>query len=163
MCIRDREYCEGGNLSSYLESKPGQRLSPKEAYEIFDQLVNGYKDLHKLKIVHRDIKDANILLKEGKWKISDFGLSRITQENKEVLQSRVGTPLFSPYQILTGQKYTSKCDMWSMGILLYKMLYGDVPFHGNNTIDLAQSVRSCLLYTSPSPRDRQKSRMPSSA
>lgn len=68
------EYCDGGNLSEYIQSRT--RLPESEALRLFGQLVKGMKYLNTMNIIHRDLKPSNIMLKNGNIKISDFGLAR---------------------------------------------------------------------------------------
>lgn len=105
-------------------------------------IVEGFKTLHQLKIIHRDIKPANILLHKGVAKITDFGFARVidTGMNGNAIQyildpayfSRVGSPLYMAPQILEGLPFSSKCDIWSLGIMFFEMLYGKPPWDGEN-------------------------------
>ncbi len=83
-----------------------------------------------MNIIHRDIKPDNILIKNGIIKISDFGFSRYAIfEGQENFTNGIGTPLYMSPQLLNNSKYTSKCDVWSVGVVLYQMLYGDVKYY----------------------------------
>lgn len=76
-------------------------------------------------IIHRDLKPANILIsKEDVFKITDFGFARMVEKTDYLMTSLVGTPLYMSPQILKRQMYTSKCDVWSIGLIFYELIYG---------------------------------------
>ena len=125
------EYCEDGNLEKYLYDRGG-RLSEKESIRILRKIVSGYKCLHGLNIVHRDLKLANILTDKGEIKIADLGYSKLVENfKKDFLVSRVGTMLYMSPQILEATHYTNKTDVWSLGIMFYQMLFGRNPWNLN--------------------------------
>jgi serine/threonine protein kinase len=90
--------------------------------------------LYNNSIIHRDIKPANILIHEGVAKLTDFGFARVIDSGMEDQGafSKVGTPLYMSPQILNDQKFSSKCDIWSLGMMLYEMLYGKTPWTANS-------------------------------
>lgn len=83
--------------------------------------------------MHRDLKGDNILIgKDGECKIADFGLSKFTESSTQMMTTILGTPSYSAPEILAGGKkstlYTYKCDIWSLGIILYKILTNNKPW-----------------------------------
>ena len=102
---------------------------------LFYQIVEGFKTVVKKNIIHRDVKSQNILLKNGKVKISDFGLSKLLDKNKMAV-TFAGSPLNMAPEILKGDEYDNKVDIYSLGTVLYEMLFGCYPFIGNNTPNL---------------------------
>ncbi len=82
------------------------------------QILTGFFDIMRCGIVHRDFKPQNVLINKGKLKIADFGLARSTGD---VLSSSVGTPLYQSPQILKGEIYSSKCDIWAIGLVFYQV------------------------------------------
>jgi serine/threonine-protein kinase ULK/ATG1 len=81
--------------------------------------MKGLKYLNTNNIIHRDLKPANILLKNKECKISDFGFAKNIENDNSLLKSVVGTPLYMSPQILQKEKYTSKSDLWSIGLIFY--------------------------------------------
>lgn len=121
------EFCNGGSLKDYIKKKGGY-LSEKEAITFFKELCEAFKVMEKNHIVHRDMKPENVLIHNDQVKISDFGFSRVIEEGDPNYYSRLGTPLYMPPQILKGEPYSPKCDVWSVGIVFFYMLYGFHPF-----------------------------------
>lgn len=121
------EYCGKGDLSSV--QKP---LPEEECRALFRQVFSGLRYLRSQNIVHRDLKPANILLTDdGTAKVADFTFSTISKEN-EMMHTMCGTPLTLAPEILLGEAYSDKCDLYSAGVMLYTLLYGSHPL-GNIT------------------------------
>ena len=130
------EECNGGELFDKIikriENK--EMYSEKEAAGIIQQIMSAVEYCHNNGICHRDLKPENILyLKEGEeennsLKVIDFGLSQ-TFNIKKILSSKVGTAYYVSPEILAG-KYNEKCDIWSVGVILYILLSGEPPFNG---------------------------------
>lgn len=124
------EFCGDGDLKDLIKKRDG-RLTESEAVLYFRQIVEGFRYLSQKNIIHRDIKPANILLSEGKAKISDFGFAKCldnTGMDEAVKQTYLGTPLYMAPQILMEQEFSGKCDIWSLGMMFYEMLYGRTPW-----------------------------------
>lgn len=100
--------------------------------------------LYKRSIIHRDLKPENILIHNGKAKIADFGFAKVIDFNKRdeaAVNTSVGTPYYMAPQIISGQEYSIKCDVWSLGIMLFQLIYGMVPFCDKVSLDsLAQKI-----------------------
>ena len=85
--------------------------------------------MHEQKIVHRDLKLANILLtKKFVPKLCDFGFARV-KEDSQIMKSFLGTPVTMAPEVLLGNSYSSSCDLWSIGVIIYQMVFGRYPFH----------------------------------
>lgn len=147
------EYCCDGDLKNYLKSKEKNHLSEKEALQFLSHISEAFRELHKKEIIHRDIKPANILLSNGVAKVSDFGFARVVETgvDKPTYLSRLGSPLYMAPQILAGDKFSSKCDVWSTGVVFYEMLYGKTPWVGEDTLKLLANIQSKQLQIPDTP------------
>ena len=136
------EYIEGGTLNEYLKKKH-YNFSENQAGNLMFQIANGLKYLHKYGIVHRDLKPDNIMMTEqsekGILKIMDFGLSKIVGPN-DTLHEGYGTLSYVAPEVLLRTPYNKEIDMWSMGIILYQMLCGKLPFTGNKEEIIAKKI-----------------------
>ncbi len=115
-----------------MKSKQG-RLCESEVQNILMQICNGLKVVHENNVIHRDIKPANFLIHNGVVKISDFGFARVVDDLEEPLfLTFLGSPLYMAPQILAREKFSSKCDVWSLGVTIYEILYGKTPYTASN-------------------------------
>lgn len=132
------EYCDGGDLSL----KQGQ-IPLRQTMNYFKQIIKGLVFAHENNYIHRDIKPANILLCKGIVKLADFGLSRIVDNiDKKSHMTVVGSPLYMAPEVYEEEKYCSKCDVWSAGILLYQMIYGETPWNAPSGYYLNKKIKS---------------------
>lgn len=133
------EYAAGGELYDYLSVR--KILTEHEARRIFRQIALAIFYCHKHKICHRDLKLENILLDQnGNAKIADFGLSNVFDEHK-LLSTFCGSPLYASPEIVKGIPYVGpEVDCWSLGVLLYTLVYGAMPFDGSNFKKLVQQI-----------------------
>lgn len=153
------QYCNNGDLETYLK-KMG-RLAEEEAVYFLMQIMNAFQTLHKNKIMHRDVKLANIFLQDDKIVIGDFGFAK---QGVDVTRTKLGTPITMAPELLSsnGNSYTSKADLWSIGVCFYQMLFGKTPFEAKSYEDLKEKVKSMSgpnlkfpkdIATSPECRD----------
>ncbi|CAB0029630.1 unnamed protein product [Trichogramma brassicae] len=135
------EYAEGGEIFDYLV-KNG-RLKENEARRIFCQIVQAVLYLHKNGFVHRDIKAENLLLdKKGNMKIADFGFSNEYQPGV-ALRTWCGSPPYAAPEIFNGTEYDGPMtDIWSLGVVLYVLVCGALPFDGATMQLLRKAVCS---------------------
>lgn len=147
------EFAEGGELFTYIVKK--QRLNDKEASFFFCQIINTIETIHKYKIAHRyiflsfrDLKPENLLLSENKFlKIIDFGLSNNYTTTNPLLKTPCGSPCYAAPEMLQGKKYNGlQIDIWSIGIILYAMINGFLPFEDENNTLLYKKILECKLY-----------------
>lgn len=136
------EYCEGGDLVTLVENRRG--LSEGLAKRYFWQAAVAINYLHHFGIIHRDIKLDNFLLsnnppEEADLKLSDFGFA--TEYKKEKPKSMVGTPYYVAPEILE-QNYSKECDIWSLGVMLYMMVFAEPPFKGANNKAIFDQVKN---------------------
>lgn len=129
------ELVEGITLKKYIEKK--ERLSTKEAVSIAIQVAQGIEAAHNNHIIHRDIKPQNIIIsREGKVKVADFGIARAASANTINSNAMGSVHYISPEQA-RGGFIDEKSDIYSLGITLYEMITGSVPFEGDSTVTIA--------------------------
>lgn len=129
------EYVEGITLKTYVEKK-GQ-LSFKEATSIAIQVARGIEAAHGKEIIHRDIKPQNIIIStEGKVKVTDFGIARAISSNTISAEVMGSVHYASPEQARNGF-VDGRSDIYSLGIVMYEMVTGRVPFDGDTTVSVA--------------------------
>lgn len=138
------EVVKGGDLLGYIQSKG--RLSEENSAIYFTQIVNALELIHSCNIVHRDIKPENMLLTEDKEmiKLTDFGLSNNCYKG-QLLMTSCGSPFYAPPEMILNRKYNKSVDIWSLGVTLYHMLCGYLPFYDDNTEKLYKIILSCDL------------------
>ena len=138
------EYCEGGELFNYIVKH--QKLTEEETSFFFYQIINGVEYLHSKNIVHRDLKPENLLLSEGNiLKIIDFGLSNFYNGN--YLSTPCGSPCYASPEMVSGNKYNGfNIDIWAIGIILFAMLCGYLPFEDDDNDILFQKILECKLH-----------------
>ena len=154
VCFLAAEYIKGETLRETLH---GGKLTFGETLNIAEQIAFALSAAHKAKIVHRDIKPENIMLREdGFAKILDFGLAKLTETQEELTgeseeQSRklaltkpgtiIGTAAYmSPEQVRGRTDIDGRTDIWSLGVVLFEMLTGRVPFAGETVSDMIASI-----------------------
>lgn len=142
------ELVEGITLKKYIEKKA--RLSVKEAVSIAIQVSMGIEAAHNNHIIHRDIKPQNIIIsKEGKVKVTDFGIAKAATSNT-ITSNVMGSVHYTSPEQARGGYSDEKSDIYSLGITLYEMLTGRVPFNGETTVAIAIKH---IQEEMPSPRD----------
>lgn len=171
------EYLGGKTLKQLLKKR--ETLTITEVIDIMSQITDGISHAHEAYIIHRDIKPQNIMIEDnGLVKITDFGIAmalnatQLTQTN-----SVMGSVHYLPPEQASGKNSTIKSDIYSMGILMYELITGNVPFKGDNAVEIAlkhmkekipsirkqnptipQSVENILLKaTAKNPRNRYES------
>ncbi|ARF09716.1 serine/threonine protein kinase [Indivirus ILV1] len=119
------EYCDSGDLMTIIK----RPIKEKYAQFYFCQLANGLKYLDNHNIIHRDIKPKNILLTNNRrvLKIADFGLAKKISD-MSLHETICGSPLYMAPEIINHNPYNNQTDLWSIGMILYEMLYGSHPF-----------------------------------
>ena len=121
-------YYEGESLSQKIKRGP---LPLDESMHIFSQIAQGLMAAHEEKIIHRDIKPGNIIITDkGETKIVDFGLATLVGEKITESFSTKGTIAYMAPEIIRGQAGDHRADIWSLGVVLFEMLTGNLPFKG---------------------------------
>jgi len=138
------ELVEGITLKKFIEKKG--RLAIKEAVGIAIQIAQGLEAAHNNHIIHRDIKPQNIMIsREGKVKVADFGIAKAVSANTYT-QNAIGSVHYLSPEQARGGYCDEKSDIYSLGVTLYEMLSGTLPFAGDNTVSVA------LLHIQSEPR-----------
>lgn len=123
------EYANGGDLQTKINQakKTMRYMKEAEIWSIFYQMVRGLHSLHAKKIVHRDIKCANVFLtKDGTVKLGDLNVSKIDKAG--IMNTQTGTPYYASPEVWKDQPYDKSSDIWSLGAVLYEMIALNPPF-----------------------------------
>lgn len=134
------QYLEGGTLAGRMHSR---RLSPIEAAQLTAEIAETLHQAHLQNLVHRDIKPSNILLdRQGKPWVADFGLAITEEEQQRESRGVMGTLAYmSPEQVTGGSHLVdARTDIYSLGIVLYQLLTGRLPFAGQNFVDYRDQI-----------------------
>lgn len=133
------EYLSGGTLKDFQKQRGV--ISEEIGKKIVFQMCLAVNHLHEKTVAHRDIKLENFLFKEKgslEIKLIDFGLAK--NYGKDLMNSHIGTPYYAPPEILNNQVYDERCDEWSLGVCIYKMLTGHYPFLGRDAFELFNKI-----------------------
>lgn len=123
--------------------KVSKRIGEKRAAGIIHQVLKAVQYCHSKEISHRDLKPDNIMIDDSmNVKLIDFGLSKLTSDSK--LKSILGSPQYMSPEVSTGG-YTNKCDIWPIGVILYEMISGEVPYSGRCVMDTKGKTESKSL------------------
>jgi len=144
------EYISGDNLKSIIRMMGP--LSPARALAVAGQVCDGLAEAHRLGVVHRDLKSANIMIdREGSARIMDFGIARAA-ETKGITDrgTLVGTPEYMAPEQVEGKEVDRRADIYSLGIILFEMATGRVPFEGTTPLSVALMQKTARP---PDPRD----------
>ncbi|CAK9013029.1 Serine/threonine protein kinase OSK1 (OsK1) (SUCROSE NON-FERMENTING-1 related protein kinase 1A) (SNF1-related kinase 1A) (SnRK1A) [Durusdinium trenchii] len=137
------EFLEGGEVFDYIVKN--QRLAEPEASQFFKQILDGVSYLHKINVIHRDLKPENLLMQrlpngEHQIKVADFGLSN-TNENDVLLKTACGSPCYAAPEMIAGKQYDgTKSDIWSLGVVLFALVCGFLPFEDDDTPTLYRKI-----------------------
>jgi len=140
------EYANDGDLSKKIKTQKqkvyGEKyFSEEKIMQYFYQICRGLQYIHSKNIIHRDIKSQNIfLMKNGKLKIGDFGIAKALTETKNNASTVIGTPYYFSPEIINGEPYNYKTDIWSLGVVLYEMCCLKLPFESNNIAQLSIKI-----------------------
>lgn len=137
------EYADNGDLNKFIQNwKVLNKLIPEvQILNIFVQITLALKHIHDRKILHRDLKSENIFLTtKGICKLGDFGVSRLLKNTGELAATQIGTPYYMSPEIMLGQRYNNKTDIWSLGVIFYELLCLRLPFEGTSIRSLSHNI-----------------------
>lgn len=142
------DYYKKGDLTHFLDNRP---LKEMYAKKYLKQLLDGLKYLLDNNIIHRDLKPQNILMTDSlDIVLTDFGFARhIDMDNDVMIQTLCGTPMYMAPEIMKYKKYDIKSDLWSVGVILFQMLFARPPFDAKNFIDLIKNIESKEIKIPP--------------
>nr|WP_315464469.1 serine/threonine-protein kinase [uncultured Rhodoferax sp.] len=134
------EFLQGRDLVEY--TKPGNLLPASAVLSVVDRVAQALDYAHRQLVVHRDIKPANIMYARETdiVKVTDFGIARITDSSKTKTGLVLGTPSFMSPEQLAGKKVDGRSDLYSLGVMLYQLLTGMLPFRGESMAELMYKI-----------------------
>ncbi|KAG9394035.1 Protein kinase domain [Carpediemonas membranifera] len=150
------EYASNGDLQQAIHARKQRRQLYEEAqvWSMFLQVALALKHLHAKKILHRDLKTANIFLcANNVVKLGDLGVSKLLKADDQLAKTSIGTPYYLSPEILKQRSYNDKSDVWALGCVLYELLTFRHPFEGHDMRSLASRV----LHGNRQPIDRRYS------
>jgi calcium-dependent protein kinase len=133
------EHCSGGDLYEHICHKGV--LTEAEAALVMKKLLLAVNHMHNSYISHRDLKPENILYEGDEIKVADFGISLKFANSQGEMTSVVGTPYFVAPEVLLS-RYGKECDVWSLGVMLFMMLSGMMPFQGENVKEVLGQIQT---------------------
>lgn len=139
------EACLGNNLYKMMS---GKTIGETETRGYIQQVCQAVAYLHSLNIIHRDIKPENVLIdNSGTAKLCDFGWAVYAPLLRD---TRCGTPLYTPPEMIRNESYDSRVDVWCIGLMTYELLYGTSPFQIYCLDDLCRIATDPIVYPSSS-------------
>ncbi|NOX68404.1 MAG: protein kinase [Gammaproteobacteria bacterium] len=152
------EFLQGSPLTPYTDKN--KLLAPSKALELCARTADALDYAHNQGVVHRDIKPANILynMRDDVLKISDFGVARMTDNNRTKTGIVLGTPMYMSPEQLNAEPVTGHSDLFSLGVTLYELLAGEVPFKATNIAVLMTKITT----EDPTPVSNRRAGVPPS-
>jgi len=146
------EYCSGGDLARVLhnQKKIGNQFDDGLVRDYAFDLASAMQYMRSVRIIHRDLKPANIFISsENSLKIGDFGLARCLDRSSEMASTKCGTPCYMAPEILYGQPYNHRADLWSLGCVLYELCTLEKAFDGDSYMALMLAITSAQYKPIP--------------
>ena len=133
-------YCEGGDLNKYLKSRNSCHLSESNIIHWFVQIALALQYLHKLNILHRDLKTQNIFLSRNIVKVGDLGIARVLESSGAMAKTFIGTPYYMSPEIFQNIPYNHKSDIWALGCCVVEMATLKTAFSAKDLNSLAFKI-----------------------
>lgn len=139
------EYAKDGDLRKMISQHQEKnfKFTQSEIFNYFTQITQSIMYIHSKKIIHRDIKPENIFLSDSYVKLGDFGVSKELSQSIDFTSTGVGTPYYISPEICEGKKYNQKCDVWSLGVVIFEMMALKRPFNFNSVSSLLYNIINC--------------------
>jgi len=137
------EYAKKGDLSKIIKrcAVKGILLSEETIKQYLFELCIAVEYLHKNNVIHRDIKAANVFIsKSNNIKLGDVGIIKVLTPSYKYANTNIGTPYYMSPELYKHQKYSTKTDIWSIGVLLYELMTLKLPYNANNIADLRYKI-----------------------
>ncbi len=131
------EYVSDGSLEDWIASHQGVLPDSTAALTLCSGILSGVRHLHSMNIVHRDLKPANILIQKGTPRITDFGFSRVIDDTWSMVAA--GSPAYMAPEVWRGER-TMQADVWSVGVILFQLLEGTLPFPQDQPATLMYAI-----------------------
>lgn len=140
------ELCIGGDLFDFLSETPFGQVDEAESQFLMKSALNALLYMHEKQVVHRDVKlenfvfkHANVSILNNELKLTDFGVAR-TFTPKVMMTTACGTSTYQAPEVIQSEYYGPKCDIWSLGVMMYIILAGAPPFDGESDADVRENV-----------------------
>jgi serine/threonine protein kinase len=146
-------YTAEGSLKSWLKNNNGCAPSEKVAIGLTLEILEGIAHLHKNKVIHCDLAPKNILLQNGIPQLIDFGVSKVLASNRSTIDGMSGTPSYMAPEVYQ-YKTSKRSDIWSVGVILYQLVCGKLPFEAENRDELREKI--CSASVPPFPTNVSK-------
>jgi len=142
------EYCGGGDLADYMKNHARSKPSEKEILKILYCISEAFKVLRKNRITHRDVKPANLFLTRNDILMADIKLGDFTfaKSDPDLTKTFCGSPLYMAPEIVLRYPYNEKVDLWSIGVIIFQMMYKCTPVSGNSIFELMENMRMGRVY-----------------
>ena len=143
------KYCNRGDMEKILSQTSTGCFSEEQAVRYLKQILNGFQELRRRQILHRDFKLANIFMHDETVVIGDFGFAK---QGIDVTSTFLGTPVTSAPELLSNSSYNAKADLWSVGVVFYEMLFGENPFWANSNAGILENIHKFSEKNLPFPK-----------
>ncbi|CAK58922.1 unnamed protein product (macronuclear) [Paramecium tetraurelia] len=146
------EFATQGDLQNKIKQAGNQLFPETEIWKALYQITKGLKKLHDNKIVHRDLKTANIFISNGNYKLGDLNVSKVTK--KGFAYTQTGTPYYASPEVWRNEAYNSMSDIWSLGCVIYEMASLKLPFKAPDLQALCNKIQRGLFECLPKQYSR---------